>query len=188
MQSAEVRLSSNQWTSFFKQEFGEAPLLHCETLDQTRQLHRDPVVIWLADLMERPPISVPVWFSCKCMQGYVLESSSPAQKIYTLCSHSQRKLTRGCTAENDFEYSPTALAVNDDSLETPAARSKTLEWKGESEQDHSFSELNPVHVWICRTLQKPCLSEGCLSELTERGGMRRNQENWHADMMPKAYY
>lgn len=47
-------------------EFGEAPLLHCETLDQTQQLHRDPVAIWLADLTERPPISVPVWFSCKC--------------------------------------------------------------------------------------------------------------------------
>lgn len=26
-------------------EFGEAPLLHCETLDQTQQQHRDPVAI-----------------------------------------------------------------------------------------------------------------------------------------------
>lgn len=81
-------------------------------------------VLWLADLTEYPPISSLVLFLCKCMQEGILESSSPAQRLYRLCSHCQRKLTYDCTVKKMAFYSPTGPKVSDDSLETSATDSK----------------------------------------------------------------
>lgn len=72
---------------------------HCPEAATTDGSSSHLKVLRLANLTEYTPISSLVLFLCQCMQEGILESSSPAQRLYRLCSHCQRELTYDCTVK-----------------------------------------------------------------------------------------
>lgn len=126
---------------------------HCPEAATTDESSSHLKVLWLADLMEYPPITSLVLFSCKCMQEGILESSSPAQRLYRLCSHlCQRKLTYDCTVKK--------MALKIHRLDQKLVMTH---WKHLPQianiimfaryPDQSLSELNPSRTCVWRTVQ-----------------------------------